>query len=96
MHTTYITPYVCNFSLPSHSYHQPTIQNLTGGRGRHGFPKFGLKGREWSFRINMDTLLSVKYITNKDPLYSRGNSAQYSVITEMGKELEKELMHVYV
>ena len=44
----------------------------------------------------MHTLLSVKYITNKDLLYSTGNSAQYSVITEMGKEFEKEKIHVYV
>ena len=31
----------------------------------------------------------IKYITNKDLLYSTGNSTQYSVITYMGKESEK-------
>ena len=35
-------------------------------------------------------------MTNKDLLYITGNSAQYSGITYMGKELHKEEMHVYV
>ena len=34
----------------------------------------------------MYTLLYIKYITIKDPLYSTGNSTQYSVVTYMGKE----------
>ena len=38
----------------------------------------------------------VKWITNKDPLYSTENSAQCYVTTQMGKELEKEEMHVFV
>ena len=33
------------------------------------------------FEINMYTLLYLKWITNKDLLYSTGNSAQYFVIT---------------
>ena len=33
---------------------------------------------------------------NKDLLYSTGNSTQYSVITYMGKESEKEWIHVHV
>ena len=42
-------------------------------------------------------LLYVKYITNKDLLYSTGNSTQYSVITHMGKESKKkEWIYVYV
>ena len=36
------------------------------------------------------TLLYVRQITNKDLLYSTGNSTQYSVIIYMGKESEKE------
>ena len=40
--------------------------------------------------MNMYTLLYLKWITNKDPLYNAGNSAQYYVTTQMGKELEKE------
>ena len=33
------------------------------------------------FGIDMYTLLYLKWITNKDLLYSIGNSAQYSVTT---------------
>ena len=32
----------------------------------------------------------------KDLLYSTGNSTQYSVISYMGKESEKEWIYVYV
>ena len=35
-------------------------------------------------------------VINKDLLYSTGNSTQYSVITLMGKESEKEQIYVYV
>ena len=38
-------------------------------------------GIDWEFGIDMYTLLYLKWITNKDLLYSTGNSAQYSVIT---------------
>ena len=34
-------------------------------------------------------------ITNKDPLYSTGNSTQYSIMTYMGKESKKELIYAY-
>ena len=44
---------------------------------------------DWEFGIDMYTLLYLKQMTNKDLLYSTGNSAQYSVITQMGKEFEK-------
>ena len=44
-----------------------------GGRWRGGI--------DWEFGIDMYTLLYLKQITNKDLLYSTGNSAQYSVIT---------------
>ena len=37
-------------------------------------------GIDWEFGIDMYTLLYLKYITNKDLLYSTENSAQYSVI----------------
>ena len=42
------------------------------------------------FGIDMYRLLYLKWITIKDLLYSSENSAEYSVITEMGKEFEKE------
>ena len=41
-----------------------------------------MQGRDsWGVWVNMYTLLYLKRITNKDPLYSTGHSAQYSVIT---------------
>ena len=39
------------------------------------------RGEDWEFGIDMNTLLYLKQITNKDPLYSTGNSIEYSVIT---------------
>ena len=39
---------------------------------------------------------SIKQITNKDLLYSTRSSTQYSVITYMRKESEKEWIYVYV
>jgi len=36
---------------------------------------------------NKCKLLYIKYIVNKDLLYSTGNSAQYSVITYTGKRI---------
>ena len=44
----------------------------------------------WKIRIDIYTLLYIKQITNKDLLYSTGNSTQYSVMTYMGKEPKKE------
>ena len=43
----------------------------------------------WEFGTDMYTLLYLKCITNRDLLYSPGNSPQYSVTTYMGKESEK-------
>ena len=40
---------------------------------------------DWEFGIGMYTLLHLKWITNRDLLYSTGNSAQYYVTTYMGK-----------
>ena len=42
------------------------------------------------------TLLYIKSITNKNLLYSTGNSTQYSVMTYMGIECKKEWIYVYV
>ena len=46
--------------------------------------------------IDIYTSLYIKQITNKDLLYHTGNSTQYSVITDMGKESEEEWIYVYV
>ena len=45
--------------------------------------------------IDIDTLLDIKQITNKDLLYSTGNATQYSVMTYMGKESEKKI-YIYI
>ena len=44
----------------------------------------------------MHTLLYSKWITNKDLLYSTGNSAQYYVTAWMGAEFGRKWIHVYV
>ena len=47
-------------------------------------------GINQELRMNTYTLLYIRKITNKDPLYSIGNSTQYSVITYLRKESKKE------
>ena len=53
------------------------------------------KGEKWKGGINQEsgdntyTLLYVKQINNKDPLYSKGNCTQYFT-TYIRKESEKE------
>ena len=42
------------------------------------------------------SLLCIKWTTNKELLYSTGNSTQYSVITYMGKEFEREQICMYI
>ena len=58
----------------------------------------GEKGRgiNWEIGIDIYTLLYIKQITNKDLLYSTGNSTKYSVMTYMGKESKREWIYVYV
>ena len=46
--------------------------------------------------MDMYPLLYLKWITNKDLLYSAGNSAQHSVAAWMGGEFGGEWIHVYV
>ena len=48
------------------------------------------------FGINMYTLPYLKWITNKDLLYSTGNSSQCYVAAWMGGEFGGEWIHVYV
>ena len=54
------------------------------------------RGINWETEIDKYTLLCIKWITNKDLLYSTGNSSQYSVMTYMGKESKEECTYVYV
>ena len=48
------------------------------------------------FEVNMYTLLYLKWITNKDLLYSTGNSAQCYVAAWMPEEFEGKWIHEYV
>ena len=48
------------------------------------------------FGVDTYTLLYIKQITNKDLLYSTGNSTQYFVIAYKGKESEKEYTYRYI
>ena len=47
------------------------------------------------FGINTSTLLCLKWITNKDLLYTTGNSAQCSVAAWLGGNFGGEWIHVY-
>ena len=53
-------------------------------------------GRNQKLGINIYTIQYTRQIINKDLMYSTGNSAPYSVITSIGKELEKEQTLAYV
>ena len=59
-------------------------------RGREG----GRTVRE--FGTGVYTLFNLKWITNKDLLYSTGNSAQCYATTEKDKRIRKKKVHVYV
>ena len=49
------------------------------------------------FGINIYTLLYIKWVNNKDLLYSTENYTQYLVITYNGKESEKEYINnIYI
>ena len=53
-------------------------------------------GIDREFGMDMYTLLYLKQITNKDLLYSTGNSAQCYVAAWMGGDLGGGWMHVFV
>ena len=55
----------------------------------------GGRGGE-NFVMNMYTLLYLKWITNKDQLYSTWKSYQCYVAAWMGEEFGGEWIHVYV
>ena len=55
---------------------------VTGGKGGGGI--------NWEIGIDIYTPLYIKYISNKDLLYSTGKSTQYPVMAYIGKESKKE------
>ena len=48
------------------------------------------------FGMDVYTLLYLKWITNKDRLYSTGNSADCYMAAWMGREFGEEWIHIYV
>ena len=50
---------------------------------------WGGGGINWEIGTDIYTLLYIKWISNKDLLYSPGNSTQYSVMAYMGKGSKK-------
>ena len=48
------------------------------------------------FGMDMHTLLYLKWIINKDLLYSTGNSAQGYLAARIGVGVGREQIHVYV
>ena len=75
-----------------------TNQKLSHRCRKQNYGNQGWKGEgiNWEIGIDINILLyiSIKQITNKDLLYSTGNSTQYSVMTYMGKESKKEWIYV--
>ena len=61
---------------------------LAGEGGREGIVR--------EFGIDMYILLYLKRLTNKDLLYSTGNSAQCYVAGWMGGSLGEEQIHIYI
>ena len=53
-------------------------------------------GINWETGIDKYAPLYIKYITNKDLLYSTDTSSQYSVMIYMGKECKKEQIYICV
>ena len=53
-------------------------------------------GRNEKIRTAISTPVYKKQITNKDLMYSTENYIQYSVMTYIGKESEKQWIHVLI
>ena len=51
---------------------------------------------DWEFGTGTCTLLDVAWMVRRDQLQSTGTSTQYSVITYVGEESEKEWTRVYI
>ena len=55
-----------------------------------------MEGTAREFGMDMYTVLYLKWLTNKDLLYSTWNFAQCYVVTWMGEEFGGERIHVHV
>ena len=73
-----------------------TKQKQTHRKQTYGYQEGRVDRRDGEFGIYMYTLLYLKWITNKDLVYSTGNSAQCYIAAWMGGEFGGEWIHVYV
>ena len=55
----------------------------------------GVRGINWEIGIDINILINIKQITNKDLLYSLGCSTQYPVMNQMEKESKKKSGYMY-
>ena len=55
-----------------------------------------MRVRDRESGMDMYTLLYLKWITNKDLLYSKENTAQCQVAAWMGEEFGGDWIHVYI
>ena len=70
----------------SHRYRKQTYGYQGDERG----------GTNWEIGTDIYTPLFIKQITNKDLLYSTGNSTQYSIMAYMRKQSKKEWIYIYI
>ena len=71
------------FTIQKQTYRYQNKLMLTKGETLWG-------GINQELGMNTHTLLYIRYKTNKDLVYSTGNSTQYSVISNMRKESKKK------
>ena len=78
------------------------LQNRDSQTKRTNLEKGTWKGKGWKegivrqFEMDMYTLLYLKWVTNRDLLYSTWNSALCYVTVWMGVGFEGEWIHIYV
>ena len=78
--------FVCKTEIESQK--QKTYFTVT--KGKRG------EGINWEIGTDIYTLLYIKQVTNKNLLYSTGNTTQYSVMTYIRKESKKEWIYIYI
>ena len=74
----------------------------SGGFQATGYVEDGAEAATWASDFSSSAVpmaskgWCLEWIASGDPLYSAGNLAQHSLATQLGKEFEKESIHVYV
>ena len=94
--TLSLTSEKSNEAYPTGTERQTAISILFLALMTNTSPARNMEGIVREFGVNMYTLLYLKWITNKDLLYSTGNSAQCYVAVWMGEDFGGEWIHVHV